>query len=535
MAGGKLSGRQKMINVMYLVLMAMLALNVSKEVLVAFGRIDKSITTTSNQLNTGSALIYGGLAEKAKDNPKKYASINKEAIKLKQASNKVISVLDSLTLKVEESVGGRNPETGKLPWKDMDGSQADEILFPGGDTSIGEGDDLVNAITEYRDELISLINNLPKDKASADDKLKMIELVNSSLSTDDVKGNDGVVKPWVKHTFEHYPVASVIAFISQIKADVRNSENKLVSKMGGLSDNITTVNAFEALPIANSTTVMQGGKFKARLVLAAYDSMATPEMFVWKTNKAGRKIGNEKKLKVKNGAGVVDIAAGSVGDQYWGGVIKVKNEKGESTSYEFKGKYAVTQPAVVISAEKMNVFYRGVENPVSVSVPGVSSEKITVTANGVAIKKTAGGRYMFNATRVSGKNVKVVVSAKMPSGDVKTFPGQVYRVKGLPEPVGSIAKKTGSISLPKANLKALKIEAIFKDFDFDLPLRVSQFTLKVIGRPALKVNGNKMNDAAKALIDKARGEVTIRDIKVKIVGNSTYRIASVAPIIVTLR
>lgn len=532
MAGGNLSPRQKMINMMYLVLMAMLALNVSKEVLVAFGRINDSIQTTSSQLRKGTSLIYNDLAAKVETNEDKFGPKNEVALDIKSKTDNVISTIQSIIDDLETSVGGRDPETGELPWKQMDGSNGDELLFPGGDAKIGRGQELTDAMANYRTSILSIIESAKNTKGvleiSDADYNVLVSDISKSLSTEDHVKAGGNKVSWVKHKFEHYPVASAIAFLTQMKADVRNVEFKIVSDLGEVGGGIN-VNKMEALPIAKSTTVMKGGKFQAKLRLAAYDSTSVPTMFVWSTDKNGNKIGEEKQIEVESGAGLVELPANRIGSQYWGGVIKLKNDEGKESVYPFSGEYGVTQPAVVVSAEKMNVLYRGVENPVSISVPGVSSEKITVSAPGAKVKSLGSGRYSFNVTQTKGTKISIKVTAVMPDGNKQTFPGQEYRVKGLPNPEGSIAGKSEA-KLPKANIKALPIEALLKNFDFDLKLNVVSFTLKIPGRPAIKVSGNKMNAQAKKAIDKARGEIYIRDIKAKIVGKSTYRIGRVSPI-----
>ena len=532
MAGGNLSPRQKMINMMYLVLMAMLALNVSKEVLVAFGRINESIQTTSTQLHNGTKILYGGLADKADTNPQKYGPKNDIALSIKSETNKAIAVVDEVIAALEVSVGGRDPETGELPWKEMDGSNGDQLLFPGGLPKAGKGQFLTDGISGYRINLVSILEKAKATKGvmtiSDEEFNSFIADVNKTLSTEGYDDKKGTKIPWVKHKFEHYPVASAIAFLTQMKADIHNTEFRAIRRIA-VKGQGTTVNQMIALPIAKASTVMKGGKFEAQLRLAGYDTTAVPEMFVWKTDKNGKQVGKEMKIKVEGGAGVVELPANSIGSQFWGGIIKVKDDEGKITEYPFNGEYGVTQPAVVVSAEKMNVLYRGVENPVSISVPGVSSNKITVYASGAKVRSKGNGKYSFNVTQTKGTKVKIVVTAVMPDGTKQSFPGQEYRVKGLPNPEGSMAGKN-EIKLPKANIKVLPVEALLKNFDFDLKLNVVSFTLKIPGKPSIKVTGNRMNAQAKKAIDKARGEIYIRDIKAKIVGKSTYRIGRVSPI-----
>ena len=535
--GGKVSARQKMINMMYLVLMAMLALNVSKEILVAFGRVNDSIEATSNQVNKGTNLLYSGLNEKAQSNPEKYGNKNKTAASIKGSVNKALVAVDSILSMVERSVGGVDPETGELPWKSMDGTNLDEILFPGGSLKAGKGQYLTDAVTNFKVDLLSALKEAKATKGvleMSDEAYQvMIADLEKTLSTDPYQKGKGAPKEaWVKHKFEHYPAAAGVAFLKQIKADIRNAEFRSIRKIAVQGQGIV-VNKMEALPISKATTVMKGGKFEALLRVAAYDSTSVPEMFIWTTDKNGKKIGKEKQIKVEGGAGIVSIPASSIGNKYWGGIIKVKDDDDKVTEYPFTGEYGVTQPAVVVSAEKMNVLFRGVSNPMSVSVPGVSSSKVSVSASGASIRSLGGGRYAFDVTKTKGRTISIRVTAEMPDGSKQTFPGKVYRVKGLPDPVAMMAKSQEP-KLPKSNIKALTVDAVFKDFDFDLKLRVKSFVLKVPGKPSIKVAGNRMNTKAKKAIDRARGEVYIRDIKASIVGKSSYRLGRVSPMTIKI-
>ena len=241
-----------------------------------------------------------------------------------------------------------------------------------------------------------------------------------------------------------------------------------------------------------------------------------------------------KRLKIAGGAGVVELPASNTGEFYWGGVVRVKSDDGaETKEYPFNSKYSVNEPAVVISADKMNVLYRGVKNPISVSVPGVPSNKLKVSGPGLS--SSGGGKYVADVTRVKGREANIVVTATMADGSTKTFPGQKYRIKDIPKPTGMIGGKS-EIKLPVSNLTRLPIEAKLQDFAFDLKLKVTSFSLKVPGKPTFVVRGSKtnkrVNDALKRV--PIGTEVMIRDIKVQIPGNSSYKVHGVSPILVTI-
>lgn len=525
MAGGKASPRQKMINMMYLVLMAMLALNVSKEVLLAFGAINESINITTAQLSKSSTMMYGSLGVKYENNPEKYKDIHADAMKIKKASNELVSFLDEISKELEDKSGDRD-EDGKLPWGNMDDTSVPaNVLFPAGSMKNGKGYKLTEMIADYRKLMLTMTS-----------KASIRKQLDNTLCTKDFKTKDGVKIEWVKNKFEHYPLAAAITFISQMKADVRNAESTILSKMieEGLGEQIM-VNKMEALPIATSSTVMKGSSFEAQVMLAAYDSTLEPEMYLWKVDKNGRRLGkSEKRLKLKGGAGVVNIPANSTGEFYWGGVIKVKSDDGSKPKeYKFFNSYSVNEPAVVVSADKMNVLYRGVKNPISISVPGIPANKISATGPG--LRKVGAGKWIADVTRYKGRTGNVVVTAVMADGREKQFAPQKYRIKDIPMPMGAIGGQS-EISLPASNLAKLPVEARLMNFEFELKLKVVSFSIKIPGKPTFKVKGSRMERKVISALKRVPigTEISIRDIKVKVPGNSSYKIAKVSPIVVTI-
>ena len=188
--------------------------------------------------------------------------------------------------------------------------------------------------------------------------------------------------------------------------------------------------------------------------------------------------------------------------------------------------------SAVISADKMNVVYRGVQNPMTISIPGVSS----VSANAPGLRASGGaGSYMMDVTTLQAREVTISVSGELPGGktvsDRKTF-----RVKDIPRPVGTIRGEDGSVSMQRNSLEIATIGANLPDFDFDLNLNVTGFKFKVPGQPTINVSGSRLDDRAKAALRRAgRGEsVQIYDINASLQGNSSYKLKKVAPVVIEL-
>lgn len=524
MASNDLPPRQKMVGVMYLVLMAMLALNVSKEVLEAFITINETVQNTNIQSSKKNAIVYNDLSFRAQNNPEKYSESNKKASELKEKSQKVFDLIDQMKDDLLQQYATFNEITKKPDGASLDNQDAAGIYLWGTPGST-KGEDLKKGLEDYKEYALKIANN---------DEIK--ERIKIDFNTDPiVDPKEGIKTPWLEKTFSHYPLAAVIAFMSNIQAKIRNTESDLVTSMlqsdatGGIA-----VNKIKAISIPTTNYVMRGAPFKSDVLIAAYDSTSIPEILLYsKFDSNGKPVGQPKTVPVENGVGKVVIETGTLGFFDWGGILKLKDDLGQVTEYPFRSSYQVSEPTVVISALKMNVMYRGVQNPISVSVPGIASEDLIVSAP--VIKNVGNGIYNVDVTSIRGREVKIKVSAKLPTGDVKAFPDRIYRVKEIPTPMGSL-RGDNEASMPLTNMKLSTVGAFLKDFEFEMKLKVSSFSVKIPGSREYNVRGNAFSAEVKKKLNRVPvGEVIqIRNIKAEIKGNSSYRIPKVIPALITI-
>ena len=179
----------------------------------------------------------------------------------------------------------------------------------------------------------------------------------------------------------------------------------------------------------------------------------------------------------------------------------------------------------------MNVVYRGVSNPMTISIPGVSN----INANAPGLSKAGGaGKYTMNVTSLKQREVKINVSGTI--NGQKVADSKTFRIKDIPRPVGTVRGEDGSVKMSKSSLSASTIGAILPDFDFNLKLNVTGFKIKVPGQPTARVSGSKLNSQAKSALKRAkRGEsVQIFDINAKLATGGSYRVKKVSPVIVEL-
>ncbi|HET8809152.1 MAG TPA: gliding motility protein GldM [Flavobacteriaceae bacterium] len=517
MAQGKQTPRQKMINLMYLVFIAMLALNMSKEVLNAFGMMNKKLTEANAATTARNSAFMASLSEKVTEQPAEYKPLMQKAQKVNQLSDELTNYL----------AGIKKEATAKLDdptdYAAMDRSDFfDQKFFASGKLT-PEGEEFVGHINDYREGMLAVLgNNYPKIAAS----------IKADFSTAPIKLEDKkITKKWYAYHYEGFPLIASLTKLSQMQADVKTNQSAILSTMlqGQLVSAVSMSN-YEAMVIPSKTAFYSGENFTGKVVLGRVD----------KTMNFGKVIINGQEVSAENvqaGQVILDFPAGNVGSQTIKGELQF--QEGDSTVViPIEKSYSVIPKpnAAVISADKMNVVYRGVQNPMTISVPGAGD----VTANAPGLRKVSGaGQYMMNVTNVKAREVKINVTANLPGGE-KFSDSKVFRIEEIPRPSGTVRGQMmqgGAIAMQRGSLAISTVSAKLPNFAFDLNLNVSGFSIKVEGERTIVVNGQQLNQAAKRVLQGAqRGStVTIFDIKASIAGNSDYRLPPVSPIIIQLK
>lgn len=514
MAGGKLSPRQKMINLMYLVFIAMLAMNMSKEVLSAFGFMNEELTESIKTTSAKNSESYSNLAVKAQDQKEKFEPLKDKVDRIKLLSDNLNSYLDSLKLKITQGIKDtRDYET-------MDKTDFLDEYFFDGDKLSSKGQEFKNRINSYRDSVNVVLG--PQNS-------KLISVINKRFNTDDVENKEDKIIDWVEYRYQGFPVIASLTNISQIQNNIKNTESDILSTL--LEDQLEgdsklTTNNYKGIVRLEKTAYFVGERVKGQVVLGRYDDQLVPSKVT---------LGKKDITKnVENGQVLLDMPAGSVGEKEFNGVITFMQD-GAQQDIPFKSSYSViAEPDdAVISADKMNVVYRGLDNPISISVSGVGDKDITPSvAIGNRLTKIANGKYILNPG--SGSEVKINISARLSSGKrINTL--KTFRIKDIPSAAGTVRGEFGIVPMPKSSLNYLTIGAALPDFVFDLQLVVKGFTVKVPGQLAVKVSGNKFNARAKRALAKAgRGDVvTIFDIQAFEKGKGA-RVKKVLPVSISI-
>jgi gliding motility-associated protein GldM len=492
MAGGKLTPRQKMVNLMYLVFIAMLALNMSKEVLSAFGNFNDKFSESNKLTDEANGNLLSALNTKASDEPAKYAESAKKASEVAKISKQFVTFIESV--KGEVTSGYEVDENGKLPFEAMDKSSIDEKWFLGDGYST-RGKEIVSSIDKY-------VADIKKVLGSDVKYIPFIKEIEKKFSTADIKNREGVSVKFLDYKTKGFPDVSTLTFLTALQNDAKNTEAGAYNLfLGNALKTAASMKNFQAIVVLDKNAYFQGEQVTGKVVLGRYDANTQPTSF-------------KGPGKIQNGQAVISMTAGGIGEQTISGQFGFL-EDGKEIPLKFEGTYVVVpRPnSATISADKMNVVYRGVDNPMTISFAGVSNDKVRANAVGMS---GSNGKYVLRPG--AGNTVMINVSATLPDGKVVSDKKE-FRIKGLPSPTGKVR---GEISPkgPRSSLEQSTVTAVMEDFDFPITVNVTQFNLKVPGQPTVVVSGNRMNAAALNAIKKAgRGDVVvISEIKAKFVG-----------------
>jgi gliding motility-associated protein GldM len=448
---GKETPRQKMIGMMYLVLTALLALNVSDEVLNAFKLVNDGLETTTSNFATTNKITYGAFEAAMKNNPGKTKPFYDKALLAQKYTSDLNKYVEDLKKEFLETGGGIDEQTGDIVQrKDIDISA--QIMI-----NQGKGKELKTRILDTRKKLLDLVAE--KDRPNFNFSLNAV---------DPGPDKEGTVKTWESSIFEGTPLTAANTLLSKIQNDIKNAEADVVSYLLKSVDATDfKFDQLNAVVVAPTSYVLVGQQYEADVFLTAYDSKQAPEIVV-----GGRTLTTEE------GKGKYRVVPTSEGMVKWGGVIKVKSPDGTSKDYKFESEYQAAKPSATISADKMNVFYIGVDNPVSISAPGIAKTKLRPTLQGDGTITGSNGSYTVRVTK-PGK-VMVTVSGEISKGEYKTLGGMEYRVKRVPDPVAKVGgMMSGNMSA--GQLRSQKgVFAVLDNFDFDLKFNVKRFDLIVI-------------------------------------------------------
>ena len=509
MAAGKLSPRQKMINMMYLVLTALLALNVSKEVLNSFFEVNKGIERTTTNFKFKNTETYSAFDNAANNNPQKYKEVRDQVYSLKAASENIVifiqgmkydlvnkadkgvclgvpqEVLDEKGLPKEGTLiedvkfSGLTPAQKLLPiayLKNKSNRYASAQLFL--DKKVPRSEQIAyllsQEIEEYREKLIEAIPNNPK-------------LINTIQQVCDVSRSYGTKKEsWPVYNFNDMPAVGALTILSKIQSDLRNIEADVIDYLKkDIDAKSLKFGDAEAVEIPQSNFVLRGDSFRSTIFIAAKQEGQEPEIFVGEYDSLGngdyQMRGDYDTVRVVGGKGLFATRTSSEGVKKWGGLISMKTETGTKT-YPFSGEYLVAAKTAVVSPTKMNILYSGLEsiggNPIQISVPGYTAGEITPVMTNGTLKVSKKSEGLYNAFPVSGKRSAVITLYANVDGKRSNMGKVEFRIRKTPPPAPLIRSVNDNGLCDRAILKTEIVQATLENFLFDgLKYKVTSFKL----------------------------------------------------------
>ena len=579
MASGRMTPRQKMINMMYLVLTALLALNVSKEVLNSFFEVNLGIVKTTNGLDKKNTETYAAFEDAT--NQEKVKNYKNLANKIKPDALELVNFIQemkyTLVLTVDNAVflgehldeDGEEIEDNKFEVsydklddidknkkiaflnKKDDRNSSGDAFNPESKAQLpringeGKATQLKNHILDYKELLLDVLETAKDSNwVTTNGKLSsLIEEINTTLDIKEGKvyGDKGKKVSWEHYNFHDMPSVGALTLLSKWQADVKNMELAVISFLASnVNESFLKFSGAEATTIPSSNFILKNEEFRSTIFLTAFDKSSTPEIFIGDyevdengdpvLGENGRPIwnGDKELVPVVNGKGDYSVKGNRVGPQTYKGLIKILQDDGNQY-YPFEGEYLVADKSFAVSATQMNVLYANdIENPIQVSVAGYQPEDIKVSFSGGALTSVnrKKGEYIIKPSQANvGKEVNVSLSVKQKDEKrYKPIGKSVFRVKNVPGQ--TIGARYADGTYDKNKVKANTFSSKIKDFDFPIKFSVSEFTVVCIGtkRVETKVKGYKVSEAAKLEISKlSKGQtVLFKDFVVRQKGVPTY-------------
>lgn len=467
-----------MIAMMYLVLTALLALNVSKQILDAFVLVNESMETTNSNFSKKLDNTYEKFKIQYQLNPNKVGPYWEKAQTAHKLSTNLTNYIDSIrAIVVMRTEGfktfkeGKDMELKNSARKDNYNVPTNYFVGSSSDGSQGEAKNLKAKIEDYKKNLMDLID--PKYKSAI--KIGM-----------DTKGPyfnlDGQKETWEMHNFYRTILAANVTILNKLKAEVYNAEfdvtNNLMSEISASDFKYNTV---DARVIPKSRYVFLGDEYEAEIVVAAYDTTSNPDVrYVFGSDMlADANFKSGTKLQGSNGVVTIKLPGSSEGLKKFAGIIKLVGPMGDTMKFHFKDEFIVAKAGLTISPTMMNVFYIAVDNPVEISVPG-GPEKVLPSITAGSIKQDPAfpndqKHWIVSGLPQSGREATISVNAVF-SGKTKPMGNMKFRLKTLPDPIVKVGGKSdGFVSKSLLQLSPVVTCEMPTGFDFNIRYQVTSF------------------------------------------------------------
>jgi gliding motility-associated protein GldM len=521
MAQGKQTPRQKMINLMYLVFIAMLAMTIDQQIIRSYHDTNQSLQSTRELTENSNSIFEQTLDAKAINSPDNFELPKENYLKLKAKADAIVGNLKGIKDQLK-----KDAEYDSDPNKDVEDNFAalnntepsTEYFFTGGNDSkpSKEAINLQNQINDFR----AFVNQtFGGNKAMS----SVVKRANEQMVTTAPKNANS--KNWLQYKFYNQPLIAALSNMEVIQSSVRGIQSDALSLM--LQEKIDADIKFDSYQaiVSAPTQVVQGEVAVAKVSIGNY-SNSVPGLSM-------------PGLTVTNGQGTTNLPTGEVGQRNFAGNISFTDVKGQVHNLPYSQIYNVVsgvnelkaQAGALLSADKMNVLYRGLGNPITGSILGADTGGLSLSAPGASV---SGGRGKWTITPHTGNTVKLTISGKDSKG--KTISqGFEFRIKNVPPPVGMIRGET-VVSMPASSIVNQTVTAVMPDFDFPVTFKVNSFKFRVPGRSALTISGSSMSGVGSLTKNLRVGDIVyVFDIQATATGLGNQTLKNIPPVVINVQ
>jgi len=529
MATGKQTPRQKMINLMYLVFIAMMALNIDAEIIRSFYDSTKALNETRFLTEKKNEKIFERTLEaKAQQVPDTYATPWEQYKVLKSKVDVLVKSAEDIKNNLKkQSEFHEKDNTGK----DIDVSENFAALNNNEATMSyffkdGDENTLTKGSTDLKAKMDDVRNYIVATFGKNSQLKDLVDRANASIVAEYPQGKSPNGKTWFQNKFYHQSLIAAISNLGIIQNDARNVQSDALALL--LQEKVDAsikFNNYEAI-VSAPTDIQSGKKGEAVIMLGSYS--------------------NSNKIKIngvsrqENGKGYIPLNTGGLGEHKLNGSITLTDASGKAQNFPFTHTYNVIagpqevklEKGLLLSADKMNVMYRGLDNPVSGSILGADNSRLSLSAPGATVKGTGAGKW--NVKPGAGNILKLTLSGTDPSGKSVSQVFE-YRIKNVPPPQGQIRGKN-ILTVPASSVENQSLQAVIPDFDFPVTFNVTSFMVRVPGRASMQIQGNSLQNAAGMFRNLRPGDgVYIFDIKATAVGLGDQRIPNISPVLINIQ
>lgn len=464
MSQPRLTPRQRMINMMYLVLTALLALNVSRETLEVIARVNKSLTQSVESFASKNNMTYAAFDYAYQLNKVKVGPFKAKADSVKVQSQKMIDKITEYKWAIVREADGKKANLDSIKSQDQLNIPAQIMLVAPiqvGSQRMSRAKDLRNSIGEYSKFMLNQVDQ--------NDSILTASIRKSLTITDPPHSRSDNGRTWEQDNFEYLPLIGVITLMTKMQSDVRNAESDVLNYLyKNIDAQSFKFNMLQAVVIPQtSRTVVQGSPYVANVILAAFDTTINPRITV-----------GGSAIPYREGHGVYTVNTSKTGSFKWNGRIDYTTPDGSIKGYTFQEEYEVIPPVLIASPTKMNAFYKGVDNPLLISAVGASAKDISVNMTNADITKVADYQYIVRPKKAEGKAVLTVTATI--DGKTQTYAPQEYRLFKVPDPTPKVGGKNGG-KIEKNVLQAQTgVVAELENFLFDMKFDVKGFKVNIL-------------------------------------------------------